>query len=188
MTNSIFGTSDYDYGPGNLYFDSATGGDNLYLGCTETTSVNMAITKIEFKCSQEGDMPSDRAISGQSWTLNAGMVKSTVERVEPTVQGIEVEENTAGDPIRIWLSDLQGQKDSSIWKQMTFKKIVDGLESVYPFDIFDFWLSAPMVESLEMLFDATTMRIVPVVFNCYRDSNHPDHNGRATFGASREIV
>jgi hypothetical protein len=188
MTDSIFGHSNFAYGPGNLYWDTATGGADTYLGCTDQISITAEITKIELKCAQEGDRAADRAISAQRFIITLGLARSTVERLEETFQGFEVETDTAGDPERIWLSDLQAQRDSDIWKQMTFFEIIDGVESTDPFGIFDFWRCAPMIESVELIYDAATQRYFGEVFETYRDSTHPDHNGRATYGASRRVA
>lgn len=190
MTNSIFGHDDFAYGPGNIYWDTISGGENRALGDTDQIEVLAEMTKIDLKASQQGDRAADRAVSSQIYTITAGLAKATVEILEDISQGLVIEKDTGGTPIRIWLSDITAQRDSSIWKQLTFKEIIDGIESTDPFGIFDFWRACPSVDSNSMVFDAVTQRYYGIAFITYKvnAAGYLDPNGRPTYGASREVV
>jgi len=187
-TQSAFGSQNFAFGPGKLYWDSATGGENIDLGGTDQIKITMSVKKIELKESQAGDRPADRAVSAQVYQISCGLSRATVERLEAIVQGFHVEKDTAGNPTRIWGSDVMAQRDSDIVKQLTFKAIRDGEESDDPLDIIDFWKAAPMTESTELVFDAATQRYYGVMFECYKDDAHVDDEGKSTYFASREVA
>jgi hypothetical protein len=187
-TKSAFGSDQFAYGPGKLYWDTETGGANVDLGGTDSITISMAVSKIELKESQAGDRPADRAVSSQVYQVKCGLSRATLERLEEVVQGFHLEKDSAGAPIRVWGSDMLAQRDSSIWKQLTFKAIVDGVESSDPFDIIDFWRAAPMTESSELVFDASSQRFFGIVFECYKDPTKVDDEGRATYWASRASI
>jgi hypothetical protein len=188
MTDSAFGKTDFAFGPGKLYWDTETGGENMDLGGTDQIKITMSTKKIELKESQAGDRPADRAVSAQVVQISCGLARATLERLEQVVQGFHLETNTAGTVTRIWGSDVIGQRDSAILKQLTFVEIIDGVESTDPFCIIDFWKAAPMTESTELVFDATTQRYYGVMFECYKDDTKVDDEGRSTYWASREQV
>lgn len=186
--DSVFGSDRFAFGPGKLYWDTATGGKNVNLGGTDSIKITMQVKKIELKESQAGDRPADRAVSAQIYQIACGLSRATIERLEQIVQGLHVEKDASSHPVRIWGSDVMAQRDSSLVKQLTFVEIVDGIESIDPFRTIDFWKVAPMTESTELVFDASTQRYYGVVFECYKDESKLDDNGRATYFASREVV
>jgi len=188
MTDSVFGNTDFAFGPGNIYWDTATGGEELDLGGVDQITLTMQVSKIELREAQAGDRPADRAVSAQVYQISCGLSRATIERLGEIVQGFHVEEDTAGDPIRIWGSDVLSQKDSDIVKQLTFKEIVDGSETTNPLRIIDFWKVAPMTESVELVFDATTQRYFGVMFECYKSDDNLDDEGSSTYWATREVV
>lgn len=183
--DSLFGKAELSFGPCNIYWDTESGGENLNLGGVDQLTVSKSVTKLELREAQAGDRPADRAVTAQIYQVSCGLSRATVERLEQVVQGFEVQRDSDNDVIRLFLSDIVGQKDSSIWKQMTLIEIVDGIESTNPFEIWDFWRAAPMSESVELVYDAATQRYYGVMFECYRSPAHLDHNGRATYAASR---
>ena len=188
MTNSAFGSTNFAFGPGKLYWDTATGGENIDLGGTDQITITMQVNKIELRESQAGDRPADRAVSSQVYQISCGLSRATIERLSEIVQGFHVEEDTAGNPIRIYGTDILSQKDSSIVKQLTFKEIVDGAVTTNPLRIIDFWEVAPMTESVELVYDATTQRYFGVMFECYKSEDNVDDEGNATYWATREVV
>lgn len=187
-TQHAFGSSNLEFGPCNLYFDTETGGENLDLGGFDSVKVSMSTKKIELKEAQAGDRPADRAVSSQVVQITCGLSRATAERLAEVFQGFHLETNSADEVTRIWLSDRMAQRDSDIVKQMTLKVIRDGAESTDPLDIIDFWKVAPMTESVELTFDAATQRYFGVVFECYKDDDHVDDEGKSTYFASREVT
>lgn len=187
-TQHAFGSSLLEFGPCNLYWDTETGGANLDLGGFDAVKVTMGVKKIELKEAQAGDRAADRAVSSQTVQISCGLSRATAERLSEIFQGFHTEENTAGEITRIWLSDRMAQRDSDILKQLTLKVIRDGVESIDPLDIIDFWKVAPMTESVELTYDAASQRYFGVVFECYKDETQVDDEGVATYFASREVV
>lgn len=187
-TSSFFGSDSLEFGPCNLYWDTATGGDNLALGGVDQVTVTIQTPKIELREAQAGDRPADRAVSAQIVQISCGLSRANVEKLNAIQQGFTIEENTAEEVVRIHLSDIIGQRDSDIVKQLTAKKINAGEETTDPLEIIDFWKVAPMTESVELVFDATTQRFYGVVFECYKSEDNVDEDGKATYFSSREVT
>lgn len=187
-TQHAFGSSLLEFGPCNLYWDTATGGEEIDLGGFDSVKVTMGTKKIELKEAQAGDRAADRAVSSQTVQISAGLSRATAERLAEIFQGFHLEKNSADEVTRIWLSDRMAQRDSDIVKQMTLKVIRAGEESTEPLDIIDFWKVAPMTESTELVFDAATQRFFGVVFEIYKDDDHVDDEGKSTYFASREVT
>lgn len=188
MTNSILGRSNYAFGPCNVYWDTESGGDNLSLGTSDQVTVTIGMTKIELRDAQHGDVPADRAVSGQTCQISLGMAQATLERLEKAVQGVTLVRDTADTVTQFVLSDKLSERDSAIQKQLTIIDIVAGVESTEPLDTINFYKVAPFSESIELTYDATGQRYVQVVFNCYKDDDHLDANGSATFFGSEVVV
>lgn len=184
-TDSLFGKATLSFGPANFYWDTESGGVNLFLGPVDSMSIKLMTNKLDLKSAQGGDQPTDRAVISQQFQMTLGMGAATVERLEQIQQGFVVERDTNNVIKRLHLSNIIGQRDSSIWKQITIKEIVDGIESDDPFDIWDFWQVAPMNDSVELAFDAASQRFYATAFQTYKSPFHLDQNGRETYGASR---
>jgi len=187
-TPHAFGDKLLSYGPGRIYWDTASGGDNIDLGETDSIVVTLNVSKIELRTSQAGDRPADRAVSAQVYQVRAGLARATAERLAKIVQGFKIETNSAGEIVRIWGSKVVGQRDSSIWKQLTFKEYEDGVPSTDPLRIVNFPNAAPMTESTELTYDATTQRFYGVMFEVYESEDHLDPDGKPTYWFTDEVV
>jgi hypothetical protein len=187
-TPHAFGDAQLSFGPGRLYWDTGSGGENLDLGETDSIVITLAVAKIELKTSQEGDRPADRAVSGQTYQARAGLARATAERLAKIVQGFKIVTNSAGEITRIYGSKVVGQRDSDIWKQLTFKEYEDGKITTNPLRIVNFPNAAPMTESTELTYDATTQRFYGVVFETYESADHLDPDGNPTYWFTDEVV
>lgn len=187
ITNTLFGQSELSFGPANIFWDTATGGDNVDLGGVDQLTITKAVTKIELREAQAGDRPADRAVSAQTYQLSFGMSRATAQRLSEVVQGFTTDLDTTGNIIRCYLADVVGQRDSSIWKQLTVYEILDGVQAdpaTQPGHVWDFFRAAPMSESTELVYDAATQRFYGVVFETYK-SDIQDVNGNFLYAASR---
>lgn len=193
MSDSILGNETYAFGPGNLYWDTAVGGDNVFLGECDSAVINAQMTKLDLKTAQKGDRAADKAVSSQNTMVTYGMAQATIERLALVLQGFTIQYDIATGliPLRFFMSDVIGQRDSAVAKQMTFIEIVDGQESADEFRIMDIWKASPLIESSELTFDATTQRYFPLQFEAYLGDDpveHVDPSGKYTYWASREKV
>ena len=191
LQNSLFGQTVQSFGPCNIYFDTASGGSNTALGGFDSATVSMKVGKIPLKECQSGDQPADMAVSSQIYTVALGMSRATVDRLEKTVQGFTVDRDTAGNPQRLFLASVIGMRDSSIVKQLTIKEIIDGIEAdstTQPFHIWHFPLVAPMSDSTDLVYDASSQRYFKTVFQTYIDRTILDQNGRPVYGYSEANV
>lgn len=191
LQNSLFGRAEMSFGTANVYFDTGSGGGNVYLGQFDSLTISKKVTKVDLMESQAGAAPADKAVSSQNYTLSLGMSRATVDRMEKIVQGFKVDRDTSGQPQRLFLSSVIGQLDSSIVKQLTVIEIIDGIEAdpvTLPFHIWYFPKAAPMSDSTELVYDAATQRYYKTTFQIYVDENILDHTGRPVYGFSEANV
>jgi hypothetical protein len=185
-TGSAFGKPNLSFGPCKLFWDTASGGQYLDLGGFDSCTLSLNVAKIGLRESQAGDRDADKAISAQTYQVSAGLSRATLERMEEVVQGFELEKDTAGVIQRAWVTDIVGCLDSEIRKQLTLHELSKGKLSDNPFDILDIWEVAPMSETTELVFDATSQRFYGVVFEAYRSANHL-YDGKETYMATRAL-
>lgn len=185
MTDSILGGGTFSFGPSNLYFDTDSAGADIFLGFFDSLIFRWGVQKIPLVSAQTGSEPDDMAVSGHLAELELGLAQATLERLEQTVQGF-VLERVVTVPKRFHGSSVIGQRDSSIRKQATLFNIVNGVESIAPLDIIDFWFLAPTATA-EWTFDAATQRFVKVAFKAYRRDDKLDPNGAPTYFRSRLV-
>jgi len=189
-TDSILGREVMTLGPSNAYYDTATGGINKDLGGFDSLRIGMQIGKTGLRKAQGGDQDSDKVVTSQIYTVAMGLAEASLERLE-LVEGIELERDTLGNIIQVSAVNVLGRRDSSGWKQLTVKEIIDGLEATEendPLHILDFFLSAPMNDSIELTYDAASQRYFPFVFNVYLDKTKTASTGRAKYYSSRIVV
>lgn len=187
MVDSVFGKANFAFGPGQLFWDTATGGVNLDLGGTDSITIMGEISKLDLVESQGGVTPQDKAITGQRWQVTAGLSRATLERLEAVVQGFELERNTATTIIAAHGVDLLAQRDSDIAKQLTFKEVIAGEITTDPFGIIDFFSVAPGSESFEQVFDAATQRFFPITFEVFKSLN-TSPAGKPKYWSTRTLI
>ena len=187
MGDTAFGGSQLALGPCSVDWDTASGGDNLSLGTFQAVIVRDSTEYTDLVESQQGTGAADKAETAHSCQVEISMARPTAERMAAIFPGITIETNTAGDVTRMMSSKRIGQRHSDIWKQMTLTEWVNGIESVLPLRIVDFWNAAPM-GNLELTFDAASQRFVGNVFECYKNDSELDADGYPTFWKTREVV
>jgi hypothetical protein len=181
MSNSVFGGNYLDLGPCHLYYDTASGGANVFLGKTGSTTVKFSVSKTDLTSSQDGSEPADRVQTGDMCSVEATLAQPTLERLAKCIPGVSLNYDTDGVTVlgASFASDI-GTRDSSIAKELKLVRISGGEDSTDPFDTVYFWLAAA-VGSAELAFDAGTQRFVNVQWQCYKSTNHLDVNGRPTY-------
>lgn len=191
MDNSALGFDSLSFGPGNLYYDTATGGENIYLGETDSMKISLKTNKIDLKTSQAGDRPADKAVSSQYVEITCGLAQATLERLEQVQQGLVVDRDANGIAQKIHFEDAVGQRDSSLFKQLTFFEVIDGkdaTEQSQPLNIIDFFNAVPSTDSVELTYDATTQRYYGIMFTVYKSSNLHPVTGKALYFSSRSVT
>lgn len=185
-TEWLGGSSVSELGPCNAYFDTATGGSNLDLGTFDSFMIKMAITKTPLKEAQYGTSPANQAVTGADCTLEFGMTRSSLERMDAVIPGFVLNKNTANTILGFSFGTAIGQLDSNTWKQVKIVKIVNGSESTAANDTIYVWRAAP-TGTADLTFDAATQRIVKITMQCYRDETQLNVEGAATFWGSGTI-
>lgn len=188
--DSLFGAAELSFGPAHVFWDTVSGGDNIDVGGTDKWTLKKAVGKIDLVESQAGAQAADKAVTSQVYSIEGGLSRPTVARLGALVQGVEVVEDSLARPTRLWLSSVLGQRDSSVWKQVTFFQELDGAiadPDESPFHVFDFWKMAPSNES-ELVFDAQTQRFYGVMFMSYISRDNLSPAGKPTYGATRTKV
>lgn len=176
---TFFGSERFAFGPGNFYFDTASGGENLFLGDVDSMTLSMGIAKIGLRSAQQGDRDADRAVSAQTMTVSLGMAQPTIDRLENVFQGFQVERDSGNNIISYGWANVIGERDSEIAKQGSLFLIEKGVQTTDPFKIIDVYCMAPSTETAELNYNATDQRYFPVEFFAYESANlHPSTGAR----------
>lgn len=189
--DSIFGADELSFGPAHVRWDTESGGQDLDVGGTDKWTLKKNVGKIELKESQAGSQAADKAVNSQSYSIEGGLSRMTVERLGELVQGIEVEKDSQDRPTRIWLASAIGELDSSKWKQLTmFQEIAGAIAdpATQPFAVLDIWRAAPASEGAELVFDDASQRFYGVMFMSYIHRTKLTPSGRPSYGATRTKV
>lgn len=190
LEDSAFGREDFSFGPGYMYADTQSGGENLLLGDTDSIKIKFGVSKTDLKSSQKGNQPADRAVDGQTCEITMGLAMATLARLEQVQAGFIVDRDTDGNPRQLFFSKVIGQRDSARATQYTFKEIIDGVEATEednPMHIIDFPKCCPKGDPVELTFDAATQRYYGTMLFCY-ESDELDNAGRKVYFKSRRKV
>lgn len=182
-TANFFGSDELDFGACNVYHDTATGGANINLGGFDSVKISKQVKKVELKEAQAGDQPADKAVSGQIYTIALGMSRANAERLEATVDGINLVKDSGGNVTMIEGVQVLGQRDSSKAVQIKVVKIIEGEESTDPLETIYFLKVAPSSENVEVVYDATTQRYYAVMYLCYK-SDEVNEDGKPRYWRS----
>lgn len=177
-TNSFFG-GPLDLGPCNLRFDTASGGEDLDLGGVDQVTFRFGVEKTDLVTAQGGTDAQDRVVTASMCEIECGLAEATLERMKAVIQGFEVNE-VGGSIVGFSFGPSIGQRDSSILKEMTLTRVIDGVESTDPLDQIRVFQVAP-VSSSELTYDAATQRYVGTMFKAYRSSTQLSPTGRKLF-------
>jgi hypothetical protein len=180
MANWVFGSDQLDFGPCNVYWDTATGGANLFLGGVDSVVIRASHEKTDLNYSQYGSTAADRGVTGTTMEVELGLTNATEERVKAMIQGIHIVKDGSNNITNVTFAVPLGQRDSDIWKQVKIVRVYGGAESTAPQDTLRIWRAAPS-GSIERTFDAASQSIIKVTLTCYADPNHLDALGRPTF-------
>lgn len=177
-TNSFLG-GPTDLGPCNGYWDTASGGQNLGLGGFDQLVFRFGNEKTDLVTAQGGTDAVDRVVTASMCEIECGLAEATLERLSAVIQGFEVNE-VGGSIIGFSFGPPIGQRDSSIWKEMTLVRVIDGVESTDPLETIRIFKCAP-VSSAELTYDSTTQRYVGTMFKAYRSETQLSPTGRKLF-------
>lgn len=184
-TNGLLG-GPLSLGPAKIVFDTVTGGTNTDLGETDSIILRFGVEKADLKTSQYGTQPKDKVVTGEMCSIEFGLAESSIERLEKVLQGFRVK-YSGSSPTGYSFGGSLGQRDSDILKQMTLTLIENGQPSTDPLDKITIWKVAPMV-NIEYTYDAGTQRFAKISMMAYKDSDHPDVSGVATYFGSGTYV
>ncbi len=180
-TNSILGSEilGQNLGPCNVYWDTETGGVNLFLGKTDATTIRKTTEKTDLVTSQDGAGRADAVITTETWEVEFGLAQATLDRQAEIDESIDT--NLSGpDIIGAYFASVIGNGDLENAKQMKIIRIKNGVDSTNPLDTITFW-KARVTSSFELVYDAASQRFMGTMAYCYKDEDHPDSLGRPTF-------
>lgn len=178
-TASIFG-GPLDLGPCNGYWDTATGGQNLFLGGFDQTTVRFGAEETDLFTAQKGTSAADGVITSGMTEVEFGLAESTLERMAALIPGFEINVNTAGDAIGFSFGAAIGARRSSREKQLRLVRVFDEIESTDPLDEFLIWRIG-FIPTVELVYDAATQRFTNLLGKARRDPTQLSVTGRPTF-------
>jgi hypothetical protein len=158
----------------------------ILIGGTDATTLKFSTKKAELKKSQGGESAANRVVTGAECSIEVGMVETSLQRLEATLQGLVTKMNTSGEYTGYGLGLSLGESDLDIAYQVTLVRIKGGVESTDPNDTMHFPLCAPQTDA-EFKWDVATQLNVKTMFNVYRS---PDvtYNGLELFGYAGDLV
>lgn len=179
-TQWLGGSDAFSLSPANLYWDTASGGANLYVGKTDQWVMRFGVEKTDLVSSQDGAGAADRVVTSDMFELEGGLAQANVERTAALVQGFSVKKNLSGEITGLSFSSSIGERDSSIAKQVTFYNIEGGVIDNTGFNFINVWKVAPAA-NVEYTYNAGDQRFMQVLFKGYKSSDHLDENGKPTY-------
>ena len=154
----------------------------MSLGGSDATTVSWKLHKTPLKESQSGDNAADQAVVGFETTIEMGLTRLTLERMERVIQGMNMHRQTADGAIdsAVFVVPL-GQTDSSIWDMIHLVRIgADGGESTDVKDHITFFRAVATPDAQQKK-DAASQIITKSMFTCYRDDTRKVNGAPAVF-------
>ena len=158
----------------------------ILIGGTDATTVKFSVKKAELKKSQYGESAANRVVTGAECSIEVGMVESSLQRLEATLQGLATKTDSNGDYTGYGLGMALGEADSDIKYQITLVRIKGGIESSDPLDTIHFPECAPQTDA-EFKYDASSQLSVKTMFNVYRSATNA-YNGLELFGYAGDLL
>lgn len=190
---------DYHFGPGNIYINATTGfipagfpgakGTALYIGKTGPMEVSIPSTYVEAQSIQTGTEMDDAAVGGQKVEISTVLKEGGLDRIEQSIDGISVERNSAGEPIRWGYVNVIGKTKRANAFQLTFVEIQSGLEQwTNPFLVLDFFETVSMSAETVITVNAESFREAAVVYRALPSTTIKDADGRQAYFLSRGVA
>lgn len=158
----------------------------ILIGGTDATTVKFSVKKAELKKSQYGESAANRVVTGAECSIEVGMVESSLQRLEETLQGLTTKKDGSGNYTGYGLGMALGESDSDIKYQITLVRIKGGIESSDPLDTIHFPECAPQTDA-EWKYDASSQLSVKTMFNVYRSAANT-YNGLELFGYAGDLL
>lgn len=158
----------------------------ILIGGTDATTVKFSVKKAELKKSQYGESAANRVVTGAECSIEVGMVESSLQRLEETLQGLTTKKDGSGNYTGYGLGMALGESDSDIKYQITLVRIKGGVESSDPLDTIHFPECAPQTDA-EWKYDASSQLSVKTMFNVYRSASNT-YNGLELFGYAGDLL
>ncbi len=181
-TNSFFGRQNGAIGPASVYFGTGTGSAIQNLGMFDAVEVVGSVKKSPIKFDKYGTEPANMVITGGAMTVKVGLAQATLERLGLTIDGWH--NNLSGSTVLgySWGIDM-GSDDLTKAQELRITLVVGDTDSTDPLDTIKCWLAVPAAD-FSLKYDAGTQRFVGNLFTIYKDSNHLNTAGKATFFGS----
>lgn len=153
----------------------------IYLGGVDAVSLKWKLNKVDLKASQYGDTAADRAVTGYEVSVEMGLTSPTLERLNATIQGFDLQYNSTTGEIEGGAFTLRmGELDSDIAGELHLIRIVGGNDSIDPLDHIVVYKAVPMVDA-EVKYDAASQLSIKQTFNAYVDRTRLFNNSPVIF-------
>jgi hypothetical protein len=190
---------EFTFGPGAIYIETSAGfipdgytgaiGTGTDVGKTGPMEISLSSEYAEATDIQDGTVAVDKAVSGQRCQVSTTLKQAGLDILEKTIDGISVERDTAGVPIRYGFVKVVGERKRKSANQMTFVEMEEGKELWEdPFMIWDFFDAVSISSDTVVTIDAESFRELAVIFEVYPSEETKDHQGRDAFFLSRSKV
>jgi hypothetical protein len=156
-----------ELGPCMLYFGTA--GAEEALGYTQGgVTIRFLTDYADLMSDQDGSRPQERVIVGQGAEIEAPLAEVVLEKLAVALgQHWTV---AAGSQLVVG-EKLLGTKLTTKAESLLMKKYVDGVVSAEAENWMRFPKAAPTAESIELMFNATDQRTLPITFFAFFDDD-----------------
>lgn len=176
----VLGEKKYGYGPGRLYWDTETGGDNIDLGPTNGITWEMIHNWLGLRSADAGDKDDESAVTASDWIITTGLAKPGYETLVRMMPGFEATRDSGTNDI-VSVSGIQarGWNTEDHRVQVTFKEYDRETNAITtnPWRIVDFWAVAPMPETLSLNWNATEQRYFQIRLHARESELHTAPSG-----------
>lgn len=150
----------------------------LALGGVDAVSIKLSVGLTELFESQYGANAADRVKTSFDASVEFGMTRPTLERMERTMNGLKLQRNaTTGLPEAGAMFFNIGERDSTVWDELHIIRIRGTGESSNALDHITFFRAVPKPD-VETKNDAASQIIFKQMFNVYQDDTRLNANGQ----------
>lgn len=156
-----------EVGPANVFLFNPDTSDDEFLGFMgDDLIITVATEAVALTGAQTGTVPQDKVVVGGSFMITIPFKEITIERFS---QGIPNTDRFILGGEKVEFRPKVGLSLRGIAQKMTIKKLIGGVESTLPEDIFVIPLAAAVDAEVTVPFSPTEQRIINATFEAWPD-------------------
>lgn len=156
-----------EVGPANVFLFNPVSGDDELLGFMgDDMTITVATEAVPLTGAQTGNVPQDKVVIGGSFQITIPFKEITIEKL---AQGIPNSDLFILGGTKVEFRPKVGLSMRGTAVKMTIKKLIGGVESTLPEDIFVIPLAAAVDAEVTIPFSPTEQRVINATFEAWPD-------------------